>query len=90
MSKAPGQLTYEAFMDESHWPYEFADVDGKIKAAWAAAEAAVRADATRELVEALERIAKRAQDGGSPVYALLMECRGIARAALETAGGRAP
>jgi major membrane immunogen (membrane-anchored lipoprotein) len=54
MSKEPGQIAYEAFMDESDWPYDFSDVDGKVKAAWAAAEAAVRADATRGMVEALE------------------------------------
>jgi hypothetical protein len=41
-------------MDEVDWPYDYTGVYGKIKAAWAAAEAAVRADATRELVEALE------------------------------------
>ena len=66
MSTEPGQIAYEAFMDESLWPYDFADVDGKIKAAWAAAEAAVRADATKELVEALREtleIANRNEDG---------------------------
>jgi hypothetical protein len=82
MSKAPGQLTYEAFMDESHWPYEFADVDGKIKAAWAAAEAAVRADATRELVEALERIANVTENWADNLASQVNE---IARAALEKA-----
>lgn len=48
-------------------------------------EAAVRADATRELVEALEQIAATAEDGGTPVYRLLMRCGEIARAALDTA-----
>jgi hypothetical protein len=52
MSKEPGQLAFEA-SGGSDWDFE----GTASKARWAAVEAAVRADATRELVEALEPFA---------------------------------
>jgi hypothetical protein len=54
MSKEPGQLAYEVWSPDGY-PWE----NTPHKARWAAVEAAVRADATRELVEALEDVVTR-------------------------------
>jgi hypothetical protein len=60
MSKEPGQLAYEAWSQRVGELWSFADIPAEGQAHWAAVEAAVRADATREMVEALEPFARLA------------------------------
>lgn len=54
--KEPGQIAYEA-AGGAEWLREWPDCKGK----WAAVESAVRADATRGLIEALEEINRRTE-----------------------------
>jgi hypothetical protein len=75
--KEPGQIAYEA-AGGAEWLREWPDCKGK----WAAVESAVRADATRGLIEALERIANVTENWADNLASQVNE---IACAALEKA-----
>jgi hypothetical protein len=93
MSKELGQIAYEAMLDDMA-----ADEVGcvpwclasrKVKARWAATESAVRADATRELVKALEHYACNCDEGQCEMNDHdSVVCGFKARAALEKARGK--
>jgi SLT domain-containing protein len=80
MSKEPGQLAYELWrrLGMRRW----GELSERIKLRWVTTEAAVRADATRELVEALERIANVTENWADNLASQVNE---IARDALEKA-----
>jgi hypothetical protein len=83
MNKEPGQIAYEAWVQSCKiWRSTWGGKSEDERAAWAAVEAAVRADATRELIEALEQIVILSDDYHRAVP--------IARAALEKARRATP